>query len=84
MNDIKGKVERNWRRPPAVPTGTQCTVLMVQIPGGEVVDMRLDDCTGGMAFERSVEAAVRKASPLPDPPAPELFDREIEFIFVVE
>jgi colicin import membrane protein len=34
-----------------------------------------------VAFQRSVEAAVRKASPLPAPPDPEVFDREIEFVF---
>ena len=78
--DIKNKVERSWLRPTG-SRGTHCQVLIHQIPGGEVIDVRLTDCDGDVAFQRSVEAAVRKASPLPMPADPEVFDREIEFIF---
>lgn len=77
---IKNKVERNWRRPTG-SHGTHCRVVIHQIPGGEVIDVRLTDCDGDVAFQRSVEAAVRKASPLPPAPDPEVFDREIEFVF---
>ncbi len=80
MADIKNKVERNWLRPSG-SRGSYCRVLIHQIPGGEVVNVRLLDCDGDVAFQRSVEAAVRKASPLPAPPDPEVFDREIEFVF---
>lgn len=80
MADIKNKVERSWLRPTG-SQGTHCRVLIHQIPGGEVVDVRLTECDGDVAFQRSVEAAVRKASPLPPPPDPEVFDREIEFVF---
>jgi colicin import membrane protein len=39
--------------------------------------------SGNAAFDRSVENAVHKASPLPLPPDPTLFEhyREIEFLF---
>ncbi len=77
---IKNKVERNWRRPTG-SHGTHCRVVIHQIPGGEVIDVRLTECDGDVAFQRSVEAAVRKASPLPPAPDPEVFDREIEFVF---
>jgi len=80
MADIKNKVERSWLRPTG-SRGSHCRVLIHQIPGGEVVDVRLTECDGDVAFQRSVEAAVRKASPLPPPPEPEVFDREIEFVF---
>lgn len=80
MADIKNKVERNWLQPTG-SRGTHCRVLIHQIPGGDVVDVRLTECDGDVAFQRSVEAAVRKASPLPPPPDPEVFDREIEFVF---
>ena len=84
ISDIRNKVQRNWLRPAGVPTGTRCTVFVQQIPGGEVVGVRTLDCTGDLAFQRSVEAAVRKASPLPEPPEASLFEREIEFSFEVE
>ncbi len=80
MVDIKNKVERNWLRPTG-SQGSHCRVVIHQIPGGEVVEVRLAECDGDVAFQRSVEAAVRKASPLPKPSDPEVFDREIEFVF---
>lgn len=78
--EIRNKVERNWRRETG-SSGSHCRVLIHQIPGGEVIDVRLNECDGDVAFQRSVEAAVRKASPLPLPSDPEVFEREIEFIF---
>jgi colicin import membrane protein len=80
ISDIANKVTRNWLRPPG-GTGTLCSVLINQIPGGEITGVRVTDCDGDIAFQRSVEAAVRKASPLPLPADPELFQREIEFVF---
>lgn len=80
MVDIRNKVERNWLRPTG-SQGSHCRVLIHQIPGGDVVDVRLAECDGDVAFQRSVEAAVRKASPLPKPSDPDVFDREIEFVF---
>jgi colicin import membrane protein len=78
--DIANKVERNWRRETG-SRGSHCVVLINQIPSGEVINVRLNECDGDVAFQRSVEAAVRKASPLPLPSDPEVFDREIEFVF---
>ncbi len=78
--DITNKVQRNWLRPPE-SRGSYCRVVINQIPGGEIVGVKVADCDGDVPFKRSVEAAVRKASPLPLPPEPELFQREIEFVF---
>ncbi|HEX9802599.1 MAG TPA: cell envelope integrity protein TolA [Gammaproteobacteria bacterium] len=78
--DIRNKVERSWRRETG-SRGSHCRVLIHQIPSGEVIDVRLNECDGDVAFQRSVEAAVRKASPLPLPSDPEVFEREIEFVF---
>lgn len=77
---IRDKVQRNWLRP-AGSQGTLCTVLIRQLPDGEVVDVRTSRCDGDAVFERSVENAVRRASPLPLPADRELFAREIEFNF---
>ena len=48
---------------------------------GDVIDVKLQSCANDNAFQRSVERAVRKASPLPLPPNPDVFDREIYFTF---
>jgi colicin import membrane protein len=79
--DIANKVERNWLRPPSAKRGLSCKVVVKQIPGGEVINVAVTHCTGDEVFRRSVETAVYKASPLPSPPDPALFDREIVFTF---
>jgi colicin import membrane protein len=78
---ITQKVENNWLRPVAGSEGQSCDVIVTQTMMGDVIDVRLQSCTSDNAFQRSVERAVRKASPLPVPPDPELFDREIYFTF---
>ena len=55
-----------------------------QLPGGIVADVQFVNCPGTAAYKRSVELAVYKADPLPPPPDPELFDRQIEITFYPE
>lgn len=78
---IAQRVESNWLRPVGNIDGQSCDVLVRQTLSGEVIDVQLTECTSDIAFQRSVERAVQKASPLPLPPDPELFDREIYFKF---
>ena len=80
---IRQKVTRNWLRPPGTPSGLSCTVSVRLIPGGEVVEARVTVSSGNALFDRSVETAVLKASPLPLPPDPTLFPRfrELRFLF---
>jgi colicin import membrane protein len=77
---IAQKVERNWIRPSGVE-GTSCKVRVKQIPGGDVVAVDASACTGDPSYRKSVEAAVFRAAPLPQPPDPAVFDREINFYF---
>jgi colicin import membrane protein len=81
---IQAHVERRWFRPPGIRPGTNCTVHVLQIPGGEVVGLRFGECAGGEALRRSIETAVQNASPLPAPPEPALFEREIRLVFTPE
>lgn len=83
MLAIQGKVRSKWLRPPGV-SKMSCLVKVQQVPGGEVVNVQVSQCNGTAAFTRSVELAVYKASPLPPPPSPEVFDRDIEFTFKSE
>ncbi len=78
---IAQKVENNWLRPVSTAAGQSCEVKVTQTMSGDVLDVIVQSCTSDNAFQRSVERAVRKASPLPLPPDPELFDREIYFKF---
>lgn len=83
---IKQKVERNWLRPQTARQGMSCKVLVRLTAKGEVLLARVVESSGDTAYDRSVEAAVYKASPLPLPPDVTLFDyfREINFVFKPE
>ena len=81
---IQAKIQRNWLRPPGSSAGLSCLILVKLIPGGEVVDARVMRSSGDPLFDRSVETAVLKASPLPLPQDTAMFKhfREIQFIFI--
>jgi colicin import membrane protein len=78
---IEQKVERNWLRPATSTPDMSCEVIVNQTSLGDVVSVKLQNCSNDQVFQRSIERAVRKASPLPPPPNPEVFDREIHFTF---
>ncbi len=80
---IQDKVQRNWLRPPGSPQGLACLVKVRLIPGGEVASVNVIRSSGDPVFDRSVESAVLKASPLPLPNDAALFNyfREINFNF---
>ena len=81
VDDIANRVRRNWLRPPGATQDFSCTVLVQQIPTGDVIAVQITKSCGSPVLDRSVEDAVRKSSPLPLPPVQEVFDREIEFTF---
>lgn len=81
---IRNRVERNWVRPASAVPGIECVVHVTQIPGGEVVNARVGRCNGDASVVRSIIAAVEKASPLPPPADPTLFDRNLRFTFKPE
>ena len=80
---IQEKVQRSWIRPPSSGSELSCTVEVRLIPSGEVIDAQIVRSSGNPAFDRSVEAAVFKASPLPVPPDPDVMEqfRSLRFEF---
>lgn len=81
---IRSQITRNWIFPASYQKGMKCKVLVRLIPSGDVVSVSILQSSGNIAFDSSVEMAVRKASPLPVPKADTgLFDhfREVEFVF---
>ena len=81
---IRSQITRNWIFPASYQKGMRCKVLVRLIPSGDVVSVRILQSSGNIAFDRSVEMAVNKASPLPVPKSDTgLFDhfREVEFVF---
>lgn len=78
---IQARVQRAWIRPPSAKAGLDCLVVVTQVPGGTVVRAEVRSCNGDEAVKQSIEAAVFRASPLPPPPDPALFERTLELRF---
>ena len=74
---IRARIERAWIRPDSARPGLDCTVAVTQASGGTVLQVRVRDCNGDEAVRQSIEDAVLRASPLPAPPDPALFEREL-------
>jgi len=78
---IEQRVVRNWNRPPSARTGLECRVRVAQTPSGTVLSVQIDQCNGDAAVKQSIEAAVMRSSPLPPPPDPRLFERNLVLVF---
>jgi colicin import membrane protein len=82
---IAAVVTQNWLRPPTARAGLNCTVHVVQIPGGEVISSNIvGRCNGDEATKRSIIAAVERTGILPYRGFEDVFDREINFNFIYE
>lgn len=83
---IEQHIVRNWNRPPSARPGLECRVRVSQTSNGTVLSAQIDQssCNGDAAVRQSIEAAVLKASPLPPPPDPRLFERNLVLVFKPE
>jgi colicin import membrane protein len=79
---IQDAIEMEWLRPMGVGDGLSCTLRIRMAAGGSVIAAQVVRSSGSSAFDRSAEAAVRKADPLPVPSG-RLFEkfRDIYFEF---
>lgn len=64
---IRQKVSRNWNRPSSTQSGIAAQVSVRLTATGEVISAKITRSSGNSVFDRSVENAVYKASPLPIP-----------------
>ncbi len=81
MFAIRQRVMSRWVMPASATVGIECIAHIKQIPGGEVISVRIGRCNGDEAVRRSIMAAIQRASPLPTPHDPSVFDREIQLEF---
>lgn len=80
---IKSKIQSRWRKPPSMETANaSCVVYVEQSVGGYIQKVEVQKCRGGdEQFRKSVEEAVWKSDPLPNPPDDELFSRQLKITF---
>jgi colicin import membrane protein len=80
---VSEKIKRYIVLPPSIQGNPEAQFEVVQIPGGEILTVRLKRSSGNPAYDAAVERAIHKAQPLPPPPDPARFSevRELELKF---
>ncbi|MFA6986188.1 MAG: TonB C-terminal domain-containing protein [Arenimonas sp.] len=64
--ELQKAILANWIGPDAVSAGQPCRIVIEQLPGGEVVDVQVDEmCPFEYMGRRAIQAAVLKSQPLP-------------------
>jgi colicin import membrane protein len=78
---IRAKVRGNWILPQDLQGNPEAVFLVIQLPTGEVLNVKLLKSSGNPAYDTAVERAILKSSPLPLPSDRSLFDRELKLTF---
>ncbi|MET4727690.1 colicin import membrane protein [Lysobacter enzymogenes] len=82
---LQSAITSKWTRPDSVPLGAACRLNIRQLPGGQVIAVDVvDPCSYDEAGRRSIEAAVRKAQPLPYAGFESVFQRSLILNFRAE
>jgi colicin import membrane protein len=81
---LQNRISRNFIPPASTPPDLECIVDVRQLPGGSVVSVAIGRCNGDESVRRAIEAAVFKASPLPPPDNPAVFERDLRIRFKPE
>lgn len=76
-------IAQYWIVPDNVDAGAYCQLSVRLAPGGEVLSVELLRGSGNAVLDRSAKIAVLKASPLPVPEDPSLFDGFRELLLTV-
>lgn len=75
---IRAKVRGNIVLPPGISGNPEAIFEVNQLPGGDVLSIRLKRSSGVPALDDAIERAIKKSSPLPLPDDPSQFLRNLE------
>jgi len=67
--------------PPDIPGNPEAIFDVVQLPTGEIIEVKLRKSSGFRAYDDAVQRAILKASPLPRAVPADLFQRNLELRF---
>lgn len=80
---VAERIKRYIVEPPNIQGNPEAVFEVVQIPGGEILSLKLKRSSGNPAYDAAVERAIRRAAPLPPPSDAARFSevRELELKF---
>ena len=81
IDKIRTKIRSNVAVPSGIQGNPEAIFDVVQLPGGEVLNVKLVKSSGHKLYDEVVERAIWKSSPLPRPDRPEQFVREFSLRF---
>ena len=81
---IRARIERAWQRPRTSPGDAmfRCQVEVSQDREGRVAEVTVLDCNGDPRWQLSLVRAIQAASPLPAPPAAQVFSPRLQLTFL--
>lgn len=74
---MRDDISRNWVKPLSAPDEFKCRINVQLLPDGTVTSARILTSCGNAALDKSVQDAVFRASPLPKPADPSVFQRDL-------
>ena len=81
IDKIRSRIRPNINLPPDIPGNPEAVFDVVQLPTGEIIDVKLRKSSGVHAYDDAVQRAILKSSPLPKPVPADLFQRNLELHF---
>ena len=78
---IRAKIRGNIILPQDIPGNPEAIFDVTLLPTGEVLTVRKRKSSGHAGYDDSVERAIMKSSPLPQPDDRSLFQRQLELKF---
>ncbi|HEY3565864.1 MAG TPA: cell envelope integrity protein TolA [Casimicrobiaceae bacterium] len=81
IDKIRSRIRGYINLPPDIPGNPEAIFDVVQLPTGEIIDVKLRKSSGVPAYDNAVQRAILKSSPLPKPNPSDLFQRNLELRF---
>jgi colicin import membrane protein len=81
IDKIRSRIRGYINLPPDIPGNPEAIFDVVQLPTGEIIDVKLRKSSGVRAYDDAVQRAILKASPLPKPVPADLFQRNLDLRF---
>ena len=81
IDKIRSRIRGYINLPPDIPGNPEAIFDVVQLPTGEIIEVKLRKSSGFHAYDDAVQRAILKASPLPRAVPADLFQRNLELRF---